>query len=199
VFATPPWRLICFSVDVSGNRYSSIARNRVGFSRLPVPYRRRLRRTHERFISDVDNGAAAVSCACSGVSGSGLAVVDESNLESEAQMTTQRLPTPTVASSHLTGFEPTFENSGCCATPSQTCTRLRVRGENANWPVCTDWENRPPRKRGISFFPAKKRQLRGNDFHLPSYATSSGAVGCAFEPRRAQFFSNRSKTQVSFC
>jgi len=78
------------------------AGNSVGFSRLPVPYRPRLRRTHERFISDLDNGAMAVYCACGGVSSGGLAVVDECNLQSEAQMITQSLPTPTVASDHLT-------------------------------------------------------------------------------------------------
>ena len=38
----------------------------------------------------------------------------------------------------LTGFEPTLKFSRLCAIPPQTCARLRVRGENANQPVCTN-------------------------------------------------------------
>ena len=36
-----------------------------------------------------------------------------------------------------TGIEPIFEVSRYCAIPAQICSRLRVRGENANRLVCT--------------------------------------------------------------
>ena len=40
-------------------------------------------------------------------------------------------------SATLTGFEPAFELSRCCAIPTQVCAMLRVRWENENQPVCT--------------------------------------------------------------
>src|SRR5438034_1654182 len=42
------------------------------------------------------------------------------------------------AAATLTGFEPTFEISQCCAIPLQIYARLRVTRENANPPLCTN-------------------------------------------------------------
>ena len=54
----------------------------------------------------------------------------------------------------LTGFEPTLNVSRLCAIPSQTCARLRVRGENANQPVCTD--RAELRSSSVRFCPKKQ-------------------------------------------
>src|SRR5439155_15277800 len=42
------------------------------------------------------------------------------------------------AAATLTGFEPNLKFSRLCAIPLQTCSMLRVRGQNTNQAVCTN-------------------------------------------------------------